>query len=165
MKKGFSLIELLIIIVIMGILMALVTTNLFGARTRGTDSQKKSNLKELKTALQLYFVDYHGYPVTDMGLYFKACGTDGDERCPVCSTADFASGGADGCDRIYAKKIELSSGRFPNIRYYQCEGGDDFRLKISLSNASDSDILESQARCPACGGTTYGATDYVVCGN
>lgn len=163
-KSGFTLIELLIVIVIMGIIMTLITTNLFGARQRGSDSQKKSNLTELKTALLLYYVDYRIYPPTDMGDYFKACGTEGIQRCPVCPTADFAAGGVDGCQRIYANKIELTGGSFPNIQYYQCSGGDDFRLKIALTNASDADILESQARCPACN-TTYTATDYVLCAN
>lgn len=163
-KSGFTLIELLIVIVIMGIVMALVTTNLFGARQRGSDSQKKSNLKELKTALQLYYVDYRIYPATDIGIYLKACGQGGNQRCPVCSSADFAAGGVDGCQRIYANKIELTNGRFPNIRYYQCSGGDDFRLKIGLDNESDADIAESQARCPACN-TTYTAKDYVLCNN
>ncbi len=169
-KSGFTLIELLIVIVIMGIVMALITTNLFGARQRGGDSQKKSNLKELKTALQLYFVDYRIYPATDSGLYFKACGQDGNQRCPVCANADFAAGGTDGCLRVYANKLELTNGRFPNIRYYQCSGGDDFRLKISLDNASDADIAESKIRCPkaTCLLSTlgeYGANDYVLCNN
>jgi len=164
-KRGFTLIELLIVIVIVGILTALITVNLFGARERALDSQKKSNLKELKTALQLYFTDYHRFPDTDMGLYFKACGPTGSSRCPVCTSADFASGGADGCQRIYAQKIELTNGRFPNIRYYQCSGGDDFRLKISLTNASDADIADSQRRCPVGCGTTYTALDFVLCNN
>ena len=163
-KKGFTLIELLIVIVIMGIVVALITTNLFGARQRGSDSQKKSNLKELKTALQLYYVDYRIYPETANGIYLKACGSDGNQNCPVCPSADFAAGGVDGCQRVYANKLELSDGRFSNMRYYQCSDGDDFRLKVSLTNASDGDIAESQLRCPVCN-TTYTPDEYVLCAN
>lgn len=164
--KGFTLIELLVVIVIIGIIATLVATNLVGGRTRASDSQKKSNLNQLKTALHIYYIDYHKYPTTGNGLVLNACGTNGTDPCPVCPTADFAAGGVDGCLRIYADKIDINrtNKRFPDIRYYPCESGDDFRLKIALANTSDSDIAESQARCPACG-TTYTSADYVLCGD
>lgn len=167
-RPGFTLIELLIVIVIMGIVMALITTNLFGARQRGSDSQKKSSAKEFKTALQLYYVDYHIYPASSgANTKMNGCGPDGISPCPVCSSADFAAGGADGCQRVYANKLEMSSsGSLSNIRYFQCSGGDDFRLKIALTNVSDADIAESQARCPALAcNTTYRTNDYVLCAN
>ena len=166
-KYGFTLIELLIVIVIVGILTALIAVNLFSARERALDSQRKSNMKEFKTALQLYFVDYHQYPASSGdNTSINGCGPSGTSACPVCTSFYFASGGADGCQRVYAKKLEMSSGgSLSNIRYYQCTGGDDYRLKTSLTNTSDADIADSQKRCPVGCGTTYTATDFVLCNN
>lgn len=162
-RKGFSLIEILVVIVIIAILLTVATTNMVGARQRAIDSQRKSNLKELKLALRMYYVDYHQFPATNMGIYLNGCGTNGTSKCPICPTSDFASGGADGCLKTYANKLEMNeSGVLSNIRYYQCANGDDFRLKIQLNNMSDADILLSQSRCPACG-TTYSSNDYVLC--
>lgn len=163
LKKGFTLIELLIVIAIIAILAGLLVTNYVGARDRALDGQKKSNLREIKTALDLYRNYYHTYPPTDIGLYLKACGPSGDQRCPVCSDAEFAAGGSDGCDHIYLNRLPKNTGGQNEFRYYGCSGGDDYRLKINLTNASDESILESQAKCPVACGTTYNNTDYVLC--
>jgi len=157
-KHGFTLIELLIVIMIVGILLAFVVSNFTGARSRATDAKKKGNLKDLQYALQLYANNYGRYPTGSNGIYINGCGTNGTTRCPVCSTADFASGGTDGCSFIYAQVLSRS-----DFRYYSCADGDTYRLKINLDNASDPEIVESQAKCPVDCGTTYGSTDYVLC--
>ncbi len=158
-KKGFTLIELLIVITIMGILAALISTNLFGARERAQDSQKKSNLEQLKTALHSYYANYRNFPASTNGMTIFGCGVNGTSQC----TDSFTAGGVE-----YLNKF-AKSGSFYEFRYYQCNGGDDFRLKINLTNASDPEILESQANCPAniCVGQSlsFGSTDYVLCGN
>lgn len=150
------MIELLIVIVIMGILMSLITVNLYGARQRASDSQKKTNLRELKTALHLYYGNFHRYPnaAGNNGFNFFGCGVSGNDKCIGTFTAG---------------SIEYMA-RLPNdFRYYPCNGGDDFRLKVNLQITSDVEIRDSQARCPAntCLGKSlsFGASDYVICGN
>lgn len=157
-KLGFTLIELLVSIVIIGILTALISVNLYGGRQRASDSQKKSGLNQLKLALHSYYATYHHYPAGSNGLAFYACGIGGASAC--------GSGGsfvADGTE--YLSKLPS------DFRYYQCNGGDDFRLKTTLINTSGSDIAESQARCPASscqrpeGLLVFSPTvDYVLCG-
>ena len=161
-SKGFTLIELLIVIVVMGIIMALVTTNLSGARQRASDSQKKSNLRQLQTALHLYYGNFHIYPnaAGNNGFNFYACGISGNDKC----TTTFTVGTTE-----YMARLPLTSSGQNDFRYYPCNGGDDFRLKINLQVTSDVEILESQARCPAstCAGKSlsFSASDYVLCGN
>lgn len=53
-NKGFTLIELLIVISIVGVLAALVTVNLQDARQRARDTQRKSDLRAIRNALELY---------------------------------------------------------------------------------------------------------------
>ena len=65
MKKtalGFTLIELLVVISIIGILATLVAANLNSARSRARDAERKSDLKNIQTALRLYYNDNNSYP-------------------------------------------------------------------------------------------------------
>jgi len=64
MKKGFTLIELLVVIVIIGILATLATVALTSARGKARDARRVSDVRQLQTALELYFNDAGSYPVT-----------------------------------------------------------------------------------------------------
>lgn len=64
MKKGFTLIELLVVIALIGILSTLVIANLNSARERSRDVQRKSDLRNVQTALRLYYNDHGSFPAT-----------------------------------------------------------------------------------------------------
>lgn len=61
---GFTLIELLVVVSIIGILATLVTANLNAARSRARDAERKSDLKNMSTALRMYYNDLGAYPST-----------------------------------------------------------------------------------------------------
>jgi type II secretion system protein G len=61
-QGGFTLLELLIVIVIIGILAVLIVPNLTAGPQRARDSQRKSDLRNVKTALETYFNDSNAYP-------------------------------------------------------------------------------------------------------
>lgn len=56
-QKGFTLIELLVVIAIIGILAALILSNLSTVREKARDSQRKSDLRALADALSMYSDD------------------------------------------------------------------------------------------------------------
>lgn len=62
--KGFTLIELLTVISIIGILTGLLTVSFLGVRVRGRDAQRKSDVKAIQSALELYRADNDAYPAT-----------------------------------------------------------------------------------------------------
>lgn len=68
-KKGFTLIEILLVVVIIGVLVAMVVPNIAG---RGEDARKsaaKADIEaNLTTALDLYELDCGRYPTTEQGL-------------------------------------------------------------------------------------------------
>lgn len=51
---GFTLIELLVVIGIIGVLSALLLPNFMGARERARDAQRKSDIKQIQKALEMY---------------------------------------------------------------------------------------------------------------
>lgn len=62
-KKGFTLIELMIVIAIIAILAAILVPNFLRARAQGMVTACKANLKNMGTALEMYATDNSGrYP-------------------------------------------------------------------------------------------------------
>lgn len=68
---GFTLIELLVVISIIGLLSSVVLSALSGARSRARDTQRISDIGELKKALALYY-DKHGYYPDTVGTYYSS---------------------------------------------------------------------------------------------
>lgn len=60
-EKGFTLIELLVVIAIIGILAAIAIPQFAEYRKRGFDARAKSDLRNVATAEEAYFVDYEVY--------------------------------------------------------------------------------------------------------
>src|SRR5690606_30018009 len=59
---GFTVVELLIVIVVIGILAAITVVAYNGIQQRARDSQRISAARALQSALAMYFVDHGSYP-------------------------------------------------------------------------------------------------------
>ena len=68
-KRGFTLIELLVVIAIIGLLSTLAVVSLNNARLKSRDAKRVADIKQIQTALELYFADLNVYPAgTDLTL-------------------------------------------------------------------------------------------------
>lgn len=74
-KRGFTLLELIIIMVILGVLAGLISGNLLNSLKKGRDSQRKSDLAQVKNALELFYEDMGEYPKFAITWEGKLCQT------------------------------------------------------------------------------------------
>ncbi|RZM11724.1 MAG: prepilin-type N-terminal cleavage/methylation domain-containing protein [Pedobacter sp.] len=79
-QKGFTIVELLIVIVVIGILAAITIVAFNGIQTRGYDGRRTSDVSNVKKALELYKADEGQYPA--------ACGAD-NSGCQVSALSSF----------------------------------------------------------------------------
>lgn len=76
-KKGFTLIELLVVIAIIGLLSTLAVVALGSAREKSRDARRLSDIKQIQTALELFYTDNNSYPTStspvELGSANYAC--------------------------------------------------------------------------------------------
>lgn len=61
-KKGFTLVELLVVIAIIGLLATIAFISLNSARGKARDAKRVSDIRQVMSALELYYADKGGYP-------------------------------------------------------------------------------------------------------
>ena len=92
MKKGFTLIELLVVIAIIALLSTLSVVALNSARAKARDARRVSDIKQIRTALEMYFDQKMAYPAnpsvtTTLGLTNSICLTsNGWTNASGCSS-------------------------------------------------------------------------------
>lgn len=117
--KGFTLIELLAVIAIIGILAALAAIAISSATKRARDAQRKRDLANVKTALELYAQDEGAYPTPT-----------GNAIPPVLKT--------DG----YIKEIPTPPNTKVGTYYYDTDGTGSFILRTNLEYAGEKKTLD-----------------------
>jgi len=138
-QRGFTLVELLIVIAIIGVLAALLMSNFIGVRQRARDAQRKSDLKQVQSALELYRSDIGSYPTT---INFPACGSS----LPTSGTT------------IYMKEVPCDpSGSYNSGNYSYTSDGSTYSLAACAENSSDSQAI-ALALAGALEGTTTDCT-------
>ncbi len=69
LRKGFTLIELLVVIAIIGLLSSVVLASLNTARGKARDAIRKQEMREIQSALNLYYSDFGSYPLPNPGSW------------------------------------------------------------------------------------------------
>lgn len=67
-QRGFTLIEIMVVVVIIGLLTAVVTTQVIGRVDEARVTKAKQDMKQIELALQMYRIDNSRYPTTEQGL-------------------------------------------------------------------------------------------------
>ena len=67
-REGFTLLEIMVVIVILGLLAALVVPKLIGRTEEAKRTQTRIQIKNIEQALQLFKLDNGFYPSTEQGI-------------------------------------------------------------------------------------------------
>jgi general secretion pathway protein G len=67
-QDGFTLIEIMVVIMIIGLLALMVVPRLRGVADRAKTTKAQADIQEIKQALDRYYLDNGSYPTTDQGL-------------------------------------------------------------------------------------------------
>ena len=67
-QAGFTLIEIMVVVVIIGLLAAIIAPNVIGRIDDAQISKVKQDIRSIESALKLYRLDNFRYPTTEQGL-------------------------------------------------------------------------------------------------
>ena len=143
-KKAFTLVELLVVIAIIGLLATLSVIALSNARAKSRDTKRVADVKQIQTALELFFNDEGRYPTVtewNSGLLF--------------SVSDFGT-------TTYMAQIPtpppVADGSCTGSGYNYTSNGDTYALSFCLGSNAGSASPGIKAATPE------GLLDTFVCG-
>ena len=67
-QRGFTLIEIMVVVVIIGLLAAVVTQQLMGNVDKARVEKARQDIRQLESALDIYKLDNLTYPTSEQGL-------------------------------------------------------------------------------------------------
>lgn len=131
-QKGFTLMELLIVMVILSILVAIATGAYASSTRRGRDNRRKNDLRSLSTALETYFSDKGRYP-TGTGGVIMGCGAGDTGACPW---GDTTNGFKDQYGTLYM--VLMPEDPVSTQTYYYVSAGTSYQIYAKLENDNDA---------------------------
>jgi general secretion pathway protein G len=141
--NGFTLIEILVVMVIIGVLTSIAIASFTGTQKKSRDAQRKSDLRQIGISLESYYNDKKIYPL-GIGGKIYGCGAAG-----ICS---WGGSWTDVKGTVYMVKLpaDPTSGN----EYYYVSDGTKYQIYARLENDLDKDIPKVQGQT-----ATYTATD------
>lgn len=153
--KGFTLIELLVVIAIIGILASIIIASLNSARQKSRDARRIADLKQIQTALALYFHDHNEYPPTasmstdlPAGNYMSVVSKDplgADYTYELCATTDPANNSY----HLGASLEDVNNSALNNATGVATPTG-----------CAETWLIKAAGACTAIGGTSQGIACY-----
>lgn len=130
-SAGFTLIELLVAISIIGVLSSFLLANFVGVRQRARDGVRKSDLRQIQSALELYRSDKASYPASPL----SACGLPlQDSSTPPV---------------VYMQKIPCDPSSGAVYIYSSPSGNTTYSIVACLENGNDAQIDMPKVNCPS----------------
>ena len=135
MKKGFTLVELLVVIAIIGILSTLSVVSLNSARAKSRDARRLSDIKQIRTALDLYYDSSSTYPLS--------CSPLGTSTC-ACLTSVGWTSTANCTGTIFMQKVPSDPLSSASYTYNQTSSGQSYEIIYKLeANSGNSTATPS----------------------
>lgn len=149
-QLGFTLVEILIVMVIIGIIATIGLGSFASSQMKGRDASRKSDLTQIGRALETYYNDHGQYPFGSNGA-IAGCG------------AGLACGWGepfiDDKNTIYMIKLpqDPKSNRY---YYYSSDDGSSYQIYASLENRLDASTVDFGTEPGQFDGLNCGADDF-----
>lgn len=161
-KSGFTLIELMVVIVIIGVLVSIGTFAFLSSQKKSRDSRRKSDLDSVTRALEMYNTDIGSYPSGGTGANEGTIIGCGDTTKITCAWGTSFANSVKSINYMIKLPIDPIEGR---RYYYERVGTNGYRLYARLDNLEDSSIpttgtKEYGKNCGSLSSTVY--CNYVV---
>jgi len=135
-KKGFTLIELLVVIAIIGLLSTLSVVALNSARARSRDARRVSDVKQIQTALEMYYNEVNQYPPTTAATStIKSTSTVYMSAIPTAPTPADTSACLSTNSYVYT---QTDSGASYTLRY--CVGSETGGIPAGVNTATPAGV-------------------------
>ena len=138
--KGFTLIELLLVLTIIGVLSSFLLANLIGAKARARDAERKSDMRQMQAAFELYRNDQGTYPPSPL---------------PTCGSGLVDNGST------YMQKVPCDPLNTGTFTYNYTTTGVTYTLISCLENINDSqkDKINNSTYCTGTSNWSYTLTN------
>jgi len=134
MKKGFTLVELLVVIAIIGILSTLSVVSLNSARAKSRDARRLSDIKQIRTALDMYYDSSSTYPAS--------CTTTlGTGNCACLTSVGWTNTSTTNCTgTIFMQKVPSDPLSSASYTYTSTSSGQSYEIvyKLEANSASST---------------------------
>ncbi len=153
-EQGFTLVELLVVMVIIAILATLIVGGFRSSQMRGRDAQRKQDLRQIANALEMFYADYGRYPPAS-GTQIAACSYN--PGTGVGASCSWGSGTMSDSKTTYMRTVSKDPVSAQNYVYRVSSDGKQFQLFARLENTEDKNCINSNCVNPGitvtCGGT------------
>jgi general secretion pathway protein G len=78
--RAFTLMELMVVVVILGILAATIIPNFIGSKKEAMEKAAKADIANLEAAINLFYINMDRYPTTEEGFKVLADRPSSDEK-------------------------------------------------------------------------------------
>ena len=132
-KRGFSLVEIMIVVAIIGLLVATMGSRIFGGLDKAKVQSAKVMMRKFADALEMYNTDCNTYPTTDQGLDALISEPQGEPACDNWGPVSYMKKiEKDPWGRPYIYESDGVEYNIISLGKDKREGGEDFGEDISF---------------------------------
>jgi len=130
-QRGFTLMEILIVVLIVGVLAAVGIITLLTANAKSRDIQRLSDVRQVQNALELYFYNRNAFPIANNIIL------GGDDYKVLCDSASGFQSGGEECGKIFLNQLPAAPARTADDSYVYSSDGQTYSLIFVLEKAAD----------------------------
>ena len=141
-ERGFTLMELLIVIVLLGILATLGLSSFKSSQTKSRDTKRKGDLKSISTALEIYYNDKGRYPNDASDGRIMGCGAGDVLECT------WGGQFTDANNTQYMAILSKDPSKGKRYFYDVAGGNQSYQIYARLENTLDNDVQKDASDNP-----------------